>query len=135
MAALSCYHLDEQGSNAQARLLYDFRQGSYDTRLLIRVLERLHRFLDHQPVTLVWDDRMCGGLGRPDVRAGQPIWRDLRVRVPPPAPAPARAEGLHLLARERRDSTCSRGSRAAAGQPVTPARSSSGVMRSTSRLW
>src|SRR4029453_11121262 len=56
MSALACYHLGDHGSDAQPRLLYAFREGSYDTCSLIRVLARLHRFLDHQPVTLVWDN-------------------------------------------------------------------------------
>jgi transposase len=53
--------LDESGisltpvGGAGARVAFDIRPGSYNTERLIEVLGELHRFLDDDKVTLVWD--------------------------------------------------------------------------------
>jgi transposase len=52
MVGLLCYRPDGQ----QARLLFGFRGGSYDTQSLIEVLKGLRGFLGNAPVNLVWDN-------------------------------------------------------------------------------
>lgn len=52
MAAAVCAKVGGGG----ARVGFDIRPGSYTTERLIEVLAQLHRFLDGDKVTLVWDN-------------------------------------------------------------------------------
>ena len=52
MAAAICAKVGGGG----ARVAFDVRPGSYNTERLIQVLGGLHRFLDGDKVTLVWDN-------------------------------------------------------------------------------
>ena len=61
-----------------ARVAFDIRPGSYNTERLIEVLGELHRFLDGDKVTLVWDNlsahtsrKMRAWIGHPAVLAGR----------------------------------------------------------------
>ncbi len=51
MAAVICYHPDGR----RVRLLTDHTVGAYNSRSLIRALQRLPALLDHAPVILIWD--------------------------------------------------------------------------------
>lgn len=52
MAAAICAKVGSGG----ARVAFDVRPGSYNTERLIEMLGELHRFLDGDKVTLVWDN-------------------------------------------------------------------------------
>lgn len=89
MAALACYHPGEP----QARLLYDFHEGSYDTSALIRVLERLQGFLGGAPVTLVWDNLSAYVSHQMRAWVGGQDWLET-VRLPGYAPDLNPVEGV-----------------------------------------
>jgi transposase len=52
MAAAICAKVGGGG----ARVAFDIRPGSYNTQTLIEVLGELHRFLDGDKVTVIWDN-------------------------------------------------------------------------------
>jgi transposase len=54
--ASMCAAICAQVGGGGARVAFDIRPGSYNTQTLIEVLAELHRFLDGNKVTLVWDN-------------------------------------------------------------------------------
>ena len=49
-------HSDGDGEQVAAWMGFDLLEGAYDTRAFIRVLDGLGYQLDHQPVTVIWDN-------------------------------------------------------------------------------
>ena len=52
---LTRHNNEQQPDRSEASLVFQAKQGSYDTASLIEFLTDLHDHLDGQPVTLIWD--------------------------------------------------------------------------------
>jgi DDE superfamily endonuclease len=72
---------------------FDLLEGAYDTRQFIRVLDGLGYQLDHQPVTVLWDNLGAHHAGELDAWVkGQP-WLEVEY-LPAYAPELNPVEGL-----------------------------------------
>jgi len=86
-------HSDGDGEQVAAWMGFDLLEGVYDTRAFIRVLDGLGYQLDHQPVTVIWDNLGAHHAGDLHAWAATQPWLEL-AWLPSYAPELDPVEGL-----------------------------------------